>query len=394
MEIDYAEQSFENSEQQEVQDFQQFLLTQDTIIIPNEWELICSPGVEQKIKTAPEIVQDKYFYKSEDILYFIYSKKFPEIWEVKVLFDTTPYIKSQVTIIKTGLIFIFLVFILQFFWGKIISRKLLKNLISISDTVKKIDINTPAKERIFLQNIPEEDEIKILAKALNSSYDTIDTQTSKLRQFITDVSHEFKTPLMGMSSRLDVLEKKSEKNILSPEDTKKFFSDTRQNIGKLNGLLESLFFLSRIEDEQGCLVKSKIGVKNIFETRLVKISESFPYKKLKYSLNISEDLQYEVEEHTFTILIDNLISNAIKFAPENVQIDVFATQEYFEIQDNWPGVSQEDQEQIYEKFYRKDTNKEWFWVGLYLVKRIIDIYNWKISVDSELQAGTKFIIYM
>ena len=390
MERDYAHTSFEIAWEEVTTDFKEFLLTRDTIIIPNEWELICSPGVEKKIKESPELIQDRYFYKNDETLYFIYSKNFPEIWDVKVLFDTTEYIKSQVIIIKTGLIFIFLVFILQFFWGRIISKKLLKNLISISETVKHIDINQPAKERILLQNVPEDDEIGILAQGLNRSYDAIDSQTAKLKQFLTDVSHEFKTPLMGMSSRLDVLEKKSEKNKLTQLDIENFFRDTRQNIGKLNGLLESLFFLSRIEDRQWCLVKKTLWIKDIFEKRIIKVSESFPHKHLDYVLNMPDGLQYEVEENTFCILIDNLISNAMKFSPEDMKIHIYADEGGFSVQDNGPGISYSDIEKVWDKFYRKDTNKEWFWVGLYLVRRITSIYNWDISIDSELDQGTRF----
>ncbi|MDA9128935.1 HAMP domain-containing histidine kinase [Candidatus Gracilibacteria bacterium] len=390
MEIDYAEQSGENSDREQTPDFTQFLLTHDTIIIPNEGELICSPGVETKIKEAPEIIQDKYFYRNEGVLYFIYSKYFPEVGEVKVLFDTTPYIKSQLVIIKAGTIFIILAFILQFLAGRIISRRLLKNLISISDSVKLVDINIPAKERIMLDGLAENDEIKILTDALNESYDKIDTQTDKLKQFITDVSHEFKTPLMGMSSRLDVLEKKSEKNKLTPDDSQKFFLDTRQNISKLNGLLESLFFLSRIEEEHGTFIKSHIHVNSLFESRILKISESFPHKNLKYNLDIEENLQYLVEEHTFTILIDNLISNAMKFAPENMDIKIKANETGFSVFDNGPGISEGDRQKIWEKFYRKDTNKEGFGVGLYLVKRITDMYDWNIQVYERSAGGTEF----
>lgn len=390
MERDYAHTSFEIAWETVTKDFKEFLLTHDTIIIPDQWELICSPGVERKIKEAPELIQDRYFYKNEDTLFFIYSKEFPEIGEVKVLFDTTEYVKSQVIIIKTGLIFIFLVFILQFFGGRIISKQLLKNLISISRSVKKVNINEPSKQRILLQNVPKDDEIGILAEGLNSSYDKIDEQTSKLKQFITDVSHEFKTPLMWMSSRLDVLEKKSEKNALWDTDVTKFFSDTRQNIWKLNGLLESLFFLSRIEEQQWCLLTSSIPVEDIFKKRLIKIAESFPHKELTYTLDISSDLYYAVEENTFCILIDNLISNAMKFSPEQMKIRVEADEWGFTITDNGPGIDTKDIAKIWEKFYRKDTNKEWFGVGLYLVKRIMSIYNWKILVESELWKWTKF----
>jgi hypothetical protein len=87
-------------------------------------------------------VSDRYFYRDGETVYFIYSKYFEGIGDVKVLFDTTPYINSQLIIIKTGIIFIFLVFVLQFFTGRYISGRLLKDLKSISQGLEKIDINT------------------------------------------------------------------------------------------------------------------------------------------------------------------------------------------------------------------------------------------------------------
>lgn len=161
-----------------------------------------------------------------------------------------------------------------------------------------------------------------------------------------------------MSSRLDVLEKKTEKNSLESDDVQKFFRDTRQNIIKLNGLLESLFFLSRIEEQQGCLIRNDVRVKTMMEIRLKKIAESFPYKKLNYTLDIDENLVYHAEKNTFCILIDNLISNAMKFAPDEMQIDIFADKQGFFIGDNGPGIDKKEREIVWEKFYRKDTNKE------------------------------------
>lgn len=236
----------------------------------------------------------------------------------------------------------------------------------------------------------ENDEIRILAEALNDSYDTINTQTTKLKQFLTDVSHEFKTPLMVLSSRLDLLEKKDEKNTLSQEDISKFFRDTRSNIGKLNGLLESLFFLSRIEEQQWCLIKKPLRLKEFTENKILHIAQRFPYKKLNYQLDIPEKTEILVEENTFSILLDNLLSNAMKFAPDIMEIGVWYNEWILFVSDNGSWISVEDQEKIWDKFYRKDTNREGFWVGLYLVKRIIDIYSWNITIDSDLWKWTIF----
>lgn len=378
---------------EDIKNFKTYLLSKDTIIIPEMGELICSPGVSKKIHDQPSEYEDKYIYKDGDTVYFIYSKYFEWVGEVKVFFDTTPYIKSQLIIIKIGLIFIFLVFILQFFMWRYISRFLLNDLKNIADKVKNVDINSD-KKHIICPQIPDDDEIKILATALNQSYDMIDSQTSKLKQFLTDVSHEFKTPLMSMSSKIDLVEKKKEKGRLDENDLQKFFENSRLNISKLNGLLETLFFLSRVEDASGCLVKNDIKIKKYFEKKIIEIQESFPEKTISYELDVSPELHYNIEETTFSILMNNLLSNAIKFSPKNTKIFISADEKYFSIEDNWPGISAKDKEKIWEKFYRKDTNIEGFGIGLYLVSRIIAIYNWDIDIKTKKWRGAKFIIHI
>jgi len=389
MNENYLSYKSSDASQKDIEDFRWYLLMQDTIIIPENGNLICSPGVERKIKEDPELIRDKHLYRADDKIYFIYSQYFDNIGEVKVLFDTTPYITSQLIIIKIWIIFIFLVFILQFFWWRYISRKLLSDLINISKSVEHIDINT-RQSRINCSNMPEWDEIRILSEALNTSYDDIELQTSKLKQFLTDVSHEFKTPLMVLNSKLDLLEKKKNKNLLEQSDIDAYFDLSRQNIAKLNGLLRSLFFVSRIEEQTWCIVTLPLKVHDFIEGKLLQISESFPHKTLSYNLDIPKDLEYKVEENTFSILLDNLISNAMKFSPENMHIDIIWKKNYFSVRDNGPWIPEEEREKIWEKFYRRDTKLEWFGVGLYLVKRIISIYGWDIHILSHKKKWTTF----
>lgn len=369
--------------------FKQYLLTKDTIIISNNGILERSQWVASNLSESIDSVRKTYFYKDWDTFYFIYSKYFDGIWEVKVFFDTTTYISSQIIIIKIGLIFIFIVFILQYLMGRYISTRLLRDLRNIANKVKHVDINSDNKH-IICECMPEDDEIRILSQALNDSYDTIDSQTSKLKQFLTDVSHEFKTPLMVVNSKIDVLEKKKKKNRLNEADIEEFFAFGRQSVNKLNGLLQSLFFVSKIEEQSSCLVKTKLTVQPFIEKKINNLAEWFAHKKLSYDLQISPDLEYHVEENTFSILMDNLLTNAMKFSPESMHIEVYADQESFYVRDNGPGIWRTDREKIWEKFYRKDTNKEWFGVWLYLVKRIVDIYDWKIKIEQDEWKWAKF----
>ena len=110
-----------DGEMEDVESFKSYLLTRDTLIIPEQWETICAPWVSKKLHRNVEEIENKYFIKEGDIIYFVYSKYFDHIGEVKVLFDTTPYLTSQMIIIKTGLIFILLVSLLQFIAGKYVS---------------------------------------------------------------------------------------------------------------------------------------------------------------------------------------------------------------------------------------------------------------------------------
>lgn len=379
---------------EDIEEFKKYLLSKDTMIIPDAGELICSPWVSLKIKEDPEQIQNKYFYKDEETIYFIYTKYFEYIGEVKVFFDTTPYINSQLIIIKISILFIFITSFFQFFIGKVVSRKLLKDLRRITQKVKDVDIHSSKNYITCDANMPHDDEIYILAKALNNSYHLLEKQTKNLKQFITDVSHEFKTPLMGMSSELDLIEKKKQKVWIQQEDIDTLFLNTRKSIHKLNWLLETLFFLSRIEEKSGCLVTQKLNFENYMKKKISDLSHSFPEKNIVCEYKIEKNLQYEVEENTFSILLDNLLSNAIKFSPKNVKLKIWANSEFFSIEDNGPGIKKEEKQKIWDKFYRKDTNIEWFGIGLYLVKRISDIYNWKIELSDAKKWGSIFTIHI
>ena len=179
--------------------FINYILKKETKIkTKNNWEIICSSWISAKLnknKESLEKLNKSWFYKEEDKIYFIFSKKYEWIWEVKLLFDTTPYIKSQIIIIKISLIIIFFSIFIYYYAGKLVGRRFLENL----------------------------------------------------QQFITDVSHEFKTPLMVINSRIDVFEKKIQKWKIQKTDLNDLFKDIKIDINKLNRLLETLFFLSKNE---------------------------------------------------------------------------------------------------------------------------------------------------
>ena len=85
-------------------------------------------------------------------------------------------------------------------------------------------------------------------------------------------------------------------------------------------------------------------------------------------------------------------TNAIKFSWEEVNIEVWCNKKSFWILDSWEWIEKDKLDKIWDKFYRNDMNKEWFGVWLFIVKRLVKLYKWKIEVESEVWEWTKFII--
>ncbi len=304
------------------------------------------------------------------------------IYELSPLFVSD---SSILLILRLGLIAVLV--LMQYYIWRFLSRYLLRDLKYIAQELSKLWWNS-IDARINCK-LPKNDEISILVEALNNSYRARKTETQKLKQFQTDVSHEFKTPLMVMQSRLDVLEKKHEKWMLTHDEQQDFFTVARKNILKMNTLIETLFFLSCCEDSDwGCLQRTRINMLEFFQSKKEDILLQFPERNIQFILNVEPDLYYHIGRVSFSILVNNLIENAIKFWADSITLT--ATNTYFSVSDNGVWIPELEQKKIFEKFYRSDINKEWFWVWLSLVKRISEMYQWKIELKSTEWEGAEF----
>jgi len=370
--------------------FKEYILKKNTLIIPEDWwKLICSKWVEKKVHNDIEKIKDKLFYNDWKRILFIFSKKYSGIWEVKVFIDTTPYVKSQFLIIKISLLIIFITLLLYIIIWKKISQFALKDLKNIAGKAKNIDIEKPFKPIKIVCN--KDDEINILANTLNKSFSHIQNQTIILKQFITDVSHEFKTPLMVINSQIDLYNKKLEKWKLSHWDIEKLLLNIKEKTYKLDNLLQTFIMLSRIENKIAKIERKEVD----FKKYIIDLVDTFLLnydKKINIKYDLLNDLKIKIEQSTFNVLFENLLSNAIKFSRDNLEIEIWSNKGSFWIKDNWIWIEKDKLNKIFTKFYRNDTKKEWFWVWLFIVKRLLDLYSWNIEVDSELGKWTKFII--
>lgn len=376
-----------------IEAFQKYILQKDSIIIPKMWwPLVCSKWVAKKLHNNMELleeVKNSFFYQDNWKIYFIFSKIYEDIWEVKILFDTTPYIRSQIIIIKISFILILFFLILYMFIGKIIANYALKNLNKISKFASQLDLNTKC-EKIKI-DWPENDEIKIVAHALNNSVKKIRNQSKNQKQFITDVSHEFKTPLMVINSQIDVYYKKCDKWLCGEKDIIELLWKVKKNTYKLNKLLETLFLISRFWDWIVTFKKKKVLLSEFIENISQEIIDNWE-KKCILKMKIQKNIFKHIENSTFTIILENLLTNAIKFSDIWNTITVGLNEKKLWIQDNWIWISQQELEKVFHKFYRKDMSIEGFWVWLFMVQRIVNLYGWKITLESVEWEWSTFTI--
>ncbi len=239
------------------------------------------------------------------------------------------------------------------------------------------------------------DEIAKLNRSFNLMAQQLAKQEETRQQFISDVSHEFQTPLTAIQGFATIL-----KNEDLPETLRKKYADIILFHSKrLSGLSKNMLQLTLLEGED---VKMELA-----EFSLVK--QMNRVIETQDNLALSKDIEIEFNEPKNDIVIfadesrleqvwTNLLNNAIKYTNDHgvVTIDMKKTSKFVEvrIQDTGIGMSKEAISHIFERFYRQDKSRsiEGNGLGLSIVKRIIDLHHGTIDVSSIEDGGSEFVI--
>ncbi len=284
-------------------------------------------------------------------------------------------------------------FIIIIFTGVVMFSVLAKTIVS------RIKILTIASKEVESGNFEikieakGKDEISKLTKNFNSMVKKI-RKTEQMRQeFVANVSHEIQSPItsiMGFSTLL-------QSDYLDDEDKKSYAKIIEEESRRLSKLSENLLKLTTLDNEQNIIKKSNFYLDEQIRKVILMMENQWAKKNINFNINLPKTNIYADKDLLEQVWI-NLINNAIKFSYENKSIDInienVENKINVSIRDYGSGISYDKIEKIFDRFYQADESRkiEGSGLGLSIVKKIVDIHNGSILVNSRIDEGTQFIV--
>ena len=264
-------------------------------------------------------------------------------------------------------------------------------------------------ERILSKNFDEpvntvgEDRISKLAHKANRIMDmciseiTQSTAEKKTIQgFISDMSHQMKTPLASIAMYIELLGEGG----LSAEEQQDFISRMKTGTEKLQWLVESLIKMSRLETGVIALSPAKLGIKQTISDAISGVLAEADRRGITIAVSSFDDVFLHHDRKWTVEAIGNIMENAVKYSHEDSEIvvSVKALHQYTKIAvtNKGVGIPKSDWHLIFKRFYRGANvkNKEGVGLGLYLATVIMEKQGGYIMVDSEPEQSTTFSLFL
>jgi signal transduction histidine kinase len=293
----------------------------------------------------------------------------------------------------TFLIALPLILFVLFLIARLIAGRSIKPVTLITETSSRITKDN-LKERIDLPQ--NKDELYVLSKTINDLLDRIENAVEREKQFTSDASHELRTPLTVLKGTLEVLIRKQRTQ--AEYEDKINYGITEVN--RLNNLVDQLLLLARFENQIQSLKIEKIYLNALILDILTRYSLKMNTKKISINHTFSKEYYIESDNYLVSIIISNIISNAIKYSNENGEISIILSQKgnitICTISDNGIGITKDDLDKILNPFYRSNPTHhpeiKGSGLGLSIVKRLSELLNIQLEIQSDYDKGTSVIL--
>lgn len=286
------------------------------------------------------------------------------------------------------LIAFFAVLMALFFITRFIAGKSIRPAVDIINTASKIT-NNNLGQRIELPK--NKDELFELATSINQLLDRIEDAVARERKFTSDASHELRTPLAVIQGTLEVLIRKPRNSSEYEEKIQYCISE----VNRLNDLADQLLLLARFENQKAAVQIENIELDEIILQVLERYSSRIAAKNIALSFEFSDHYKIRSDAYLVSVIIENLISNAVKYTKEKGRIVITLHESGGKIAcliaDSGVGIAPEDLQKIYNEFFRAESQRQAIkgtGLGLSIVKRLCILLNAELNIQSDLGKGT------
>lgn len=314
---------------------------------------------------------------------------------------------------KTTLIFTVLVgyIVLQFLWWEVLlvrqsnqiinEKQKLAALSSTDDNIIKRDIQAlqdKKTKRLYMITGEGTVFLLILLFGIHKVRQSVKKETQLAQQqknFILSVSHELKTPIAATKLQLQTLLKHD----LDREKQKELLNNALSETERLGKLVENVLMANQIENDNLLAHKENVDLSEFTEKTIKRYFADYIHSG-NLKINIAPGIQYDIDKDLYPSILINLIENAIKYSYDDITIAVtlasFHKKPLLQITDQGSGISDEDKQKVFQKFFRagnENTRKaKGTGIGLFIVKHICDLHQAKITVLNNTPKGSIFQI--
>ena len=267
------------------------------------------------------------------------------------------------------------------------------------DPVKKL---LSAMEKVADGDFSTRLETKSSSKEIREIYSGFNLMASELgaieilqTNFVSNVSHEFKTPINAIEGYSTLLQ--GDENL--SDEQKQYVDKIMFNTKRLSDLVGSILLLSKIENQPIPSNQTTFRLDEQVRQSIVALEPAWSKKDIEFDVEM-DSIEYTGNESMMHHIWDNLIGNAIKFNPECGLICIRLARQnndvVFTIEDSGPGISDEAKKHIFDKFYQGDSphKDEGNGLGLALVKKILSVSSGEISVENIDGGGCRFTVVL
>lgn len=240
-------------------------------------------------------------------------------------------------------------------------------------------------------------EIEDISLAINETIRRMQVLDQSRQEFVSNVSHELKTPLTSMKVLADSL--LGQENV-PVELYKEFMNDIAEEIERENKIINDLLSLVKMDKAAGELNVSQVNINELLELILKRLKPIAEKQNVDLVMESFRPVTAEVDEVKLTLAISNLVENAIKYNQENgwVHVSLNADHKHFfvRVEDSGIGIPEESLEHIYERFYRVDKSHSreigGTGLGLAITRNSVLLHRGAIKVHSKEGEGTTFTL--